>query len=191
MFLTESSTRHSLLTKHKDFQDKGATMMESNSSKLLSGNGAEPIDVDAVPIRREDDSDDEGFRLADIPSVDASRASKRRRSQANAAAELGSSSDEEDQNPIEIDSDEEPPPGKRRRAVNPQSEDENDNDKKKMAMVVSYEGFTIHGKVLCLVVKKRNERVVNTGSTAPRGGQARMENWISSTQILPEELAES
>lgn len=81
------------------------------------------------------------------------------------------------------------------------------DDKKKMAMDISYEGFAIYGRVLCLVVKRRGEGVGRGGSSAVSagalagnqtaaktqpgrpGGQAMMENWIASTQ-LPDEAAE-
>ncbi|SPQ17755.1 adb89a0c-e759-4503-9b15-b69c404539c8 [Thermothielavioides terrestris] len=67
------------------------------------------------------------------------------------------------------------------------------DDKKKMAMDISYEGFAIYGRVLCLVVKRRGGGPAGpSGSNKPQpgrpGGQAMMENWIASTQ-LPAEAA--
>ncbi|KAG7140840.1 hypothetical protein HYQ45_002557 [Verticillium longisporum] len=71
--------------------------------------------------------------------------------------------------------------------------DDDGDDKKKMAMDVSFEGFAIHGRVLCLVVKRRDTRRApassgrSAASAAPGAaapaGQAVMENWISSTQM--------
>jgi hypothetical protein len=87
-------------------------------------------------------------------------------------------------------------------------------EKKKVAMDISYEGFAIYGRVLCLVVKRRGNaggRSVGAvaesgaaasssgsgrataqaagnrgaGAAATGGGQARMENWIASTQMTP------
>ncbi|KAG7136063.1 hypothetical protein HYQ45_006313 [Verticillium longisporum] len=67
------------------------------------------------------------------------------------------------------------------------------DDKKKMAMDVSFDGFAIHGRVLCLVVKRRDTHRApaasgrSAASAAPGAaapaGQAVMENWISSTQM--------
>ncbi|KAL2270814.1 hypothetical protein VTJ83DRAFT_185 [Remersonia thermophila] len=69
------------------------------------------------------------------------------------------------------------------------------DDKKKMAFDVSYEGFAIYGRVLCLVVKRRGAAGMASGlaggphgtagaAQASRpGGQATMENWIASTQM--------
>lgn len=117
-----------------------------------------------------------------------------------------------------------PPPAKRRRraaaaaaaALAPPEEAQRDN-KKKLAMDISYEGFSIYGRVLCLVVKRRNGghkgkgkavATISTGSgssssaaaacasirggpqSAARGGQAVMENWITSTQMPADVIAE-
>jgi hypothetical protein len=74
------------------------------------------------------------------------------------------------------------------------------DDKKKMAMDISYEGFAIYGRVLCLVVKRRGDGAAKSSGSAVTaraakdqtgrpGGQAMMENWIASTQ-LPETVGE-
>jgi hypothetical protein len=86
-----------------------------------------------------------------------------------------------------------PPPSKRRKEKGP-DKDAGD-DKKKLAMDISYEGFAIYGRVLCLVVKRRDGSGARGGSatalsgaksqTGRPGGQAMMESWITSTQ-LPE-----
>ncbi|KAJ4290771.1 hypothetical protein N0V88_006520 [Collariella sp. IMI 366227] len=67
------------------------------------------------------------------------------------------------------------------------------DDKKKMAMDISYEGFAIYGRVLCLVVKRRVNAGGRAGAAAAPSsgktqaarpkGQAMMENWIASTQM--------
>ena len=89
-----------------------------------------------------------------------------------------------------------PPPAKRRKdAASPAEHEAHRDDKKKLAMDIRYEGFSIYGRVLCLVVKKR-DGLSTTGrnapakagrkaghSAAPGGGQAVMENWITSTQM--------
>lgn len=101
-------------------------------------------------------------------------------------------------------------PPKRARAGGGEKEGEK---KKKVALDVSYEGFAIYGRVLCLVVKRRGNAplsgarsaaaaasaassgsgkapaassTLRRGVAAGGGGQARMENWIASTQIMPE-----
>ncbi|KAK4203995.1 hypothetical protein QBC40DRAFT_8265 [Triangularia verruculosa] len=89
-----------------------------------------------------------------------------------------------------------PPPSKRRREKAAAQSTDGADDKKKMAMDISYEGFAIYGRVLCLVVKRREGGGKSGSFTMPTGGksqaagrprgQAMMENWISSTQ-LPDE----
>lgn len=54
---------------------------------------------------------------------------------------------------------------------------EESDDKKKLAMSTTYEGFAIYGRVLCLVVKRKDKRGKRTE------GQAMMEDWIASTQM--------
>ncbi len=56
------------------------------------------------------------------------------------------------------------------------------DDKKKMAMKTTYDGYAIYGRVLCLIVKRRDQPSKNIS-----GGQANMESWIASTQAPPEE----
>ena len=62
---------------------------------------------------------------------------------------------------------------------------EESDDKKKMAMDTTYDGFSIYGRVLCLVVKRKDKKGKAPANLA--GGQATMENWISSTQMPPED----
>lgn len=90
-----------------------------------------------------------------------------------------------------------PPPKRRREREAAAGETEERDDKKKMAMDISYEGFAIYGRVLCLVVKRRDGGSRGASSavssndksqTGRPGGQAMMENWITSTQ-LPEAAA--
>ncbi len=99
-----------------------------------------------------------------------------------------------------------PPPTKRRKEKDVHLEGDDDaegaqDDKKKLAMHISYDGFAIYGRVLCLVVKRRDggprggrgaaglsasasDRSQAGGSQTRLGGQASMENWITSTQVM-------
>ncbi|KAK4038384.1 hypothetical protein C8A01DRAFT_17545 [Parachaetomium inaequale] len=224
IFLTETDTRHSLLHKKKLFRDKLQTRLTSNSSKLMGASHDEPIDVEGqfpqaadVPILREEDDDQDTIDLAGIPTRDETgadseptnrRPKRRRPREQGQEAERGSGDgsdveviDDSDSSADELfvgdGSDEsdgaigQRPPKRRKDAA------ERD-DKKKMAMDISYEGFAIYGRVLCLVVKRRGEGTARGGSSAVLasnqaqtgrpGGQAMMENWIASTQ-LPEAAA--
>jgi hypothetical protein len=178
IFLTETNTRHSILTKHKHFHDKAPEKLRSNTHKLLGATNDNPVDLDepnVVPVLREE-SDDEVAALNSIPLADDSGPSRGQRQRAT-------------QSDDEFDIDDEEP-----YAVEDNSDGGDDNPvpqgndgKKKMAMDVSYEGFSIYGRVLCLVVRKKdrsNQRTTGKGrSGSQTGGQARMENWITSTQI--------
>ncbi|KAF4435992.1 hypothetical protein F53441_13345 [Fusarium austroafricanum] len=187
IFLTETSTRHSLLYKTKHFRDKLPQKLESNSSKLIGETDSVPVDVDVddeyrAPVLQEDDDE---VRLADIPLAETStRRSKRQRGMLDPEQyDNEAFEDDETTSAIEIDSDTEAPPQKRHKAQENNGLD-GDDDKKKLAMDVSYEGFAIYGQVLCLVVKKRASTATNSGGAKTRPeGQATMENWISSTQI--------
>ncbi|EGZ76959.1 hypothetical protein NEUTE2DRAFT_146624 [Neurospora tetrasperma FGSC 2509] len=172
----------------------------------------EAADDDDVPVLREDDSEDQEVNLNDIPTVDetdvisdsANRRSKRQRQQSSGPKNKGGTDDEaqvvasdlsDDDGLFIGDSDdagsEGPPERKRRKSKQPAAQEEERDDKKKLAMDISYEGFAIYGRVLCLVVKRRDVEKTVTGPssgkalTAQPGGQAMMENWITSTQ-LPE-----
>jgi hypothetical protein len=183
MFLTETTTRHSLLTKKKHFREKLPPKMQSNSNKLIAESDQAPIDVDDVPLLREEsDDDDVPSRLADIPLA-LTRPQSKRRNQLN---EEDDSDQPSDADAIEVNSDDEEPPHKRTKGLGDVGADE--DDKKKLAMDISYEGFAIYGRVLCLVVRKRDNATQGsrkgTGSDNTKlDGQAKMENWITSTQM--------
>ncbi|KAK4178103.1 hypothetical protein QBC36DRAFT_288892 [Triangularia setosa] len=181
---------------------------------------------DGVPLIRQEEDDQNAINLDDIPAIDetttysapANRRPKRRR-QTSGELEGAANPSEVDPDVIEtIDTDSSddqlfvgdgdddddsgtavgrPPPSKRRREKAAAQDIDGSDDKKKLGMDISYEGFAIYGRVLCLVVKRR-EGVGKGGGLAmptsgksqaagrPRG-QAIMENWISSTQ-LPDEV---
>jgi len=186
IFLTETSTRHSLLTKQKNFNEPKKKNMKSNSSKLTGDTNDTAINVEDVPVIRREVSDDEDqVNIQDLPIAEASLSEINdlfvseddgpRRSKRARAATI-------------IDSDEESTPGdarplKRAKDTVPRGEEEAD-DKKKMAMQTTYDGFSIYGRVLCLIIKRRDKKGKNP---AVVGGQAMMEDWISSTQMPPED----
>ncbi|KAJ4137496.1 hypothetical protein NW768_003083 [Fusarium equiseti] len=187
IFLTETSTRHSLIYRTKHFRDKLPPKLESNSSKLIGETDSVPVDVDdefRAPVLQEEEDE---VRLSDIPIAETTaRRSKRQRGTADPDQDDAEAfEDDETASAVEIDSDTEAPPHKRSRAQEDDGLGTND-DKKKLAMDVSYEGFAIYGQVLCLVVKKRAGATASNSGRGAKGqpeGQAMMENWISSTQV--------
>lgn len=195
IFLTETDTRHSLLKKHKHFRDKAPPRLQSNTNKLIGETSENPVNLEAdghVVIQQEQ-SDDEGNLLANIPKAPEAIPSRQKRHRAAPTDddydEFQSSDDEYESAPIDLDSDAEQPPSKRlRESAGIVGNDEDGDDKKKLAMDVSYEGFAIYGRVLCLVVRRKdnatNAARANAGSSSVKpSGQANMDNWITSTQV--------
>ncbi|KAM0315180.1 hypothetical protein ACHAO8_004119 [Botrytis cinerea] len=153
--------------------DRNKKALQSNSDKLTGNTNDAPIEVaDGPAIVRE--ASEESFSLQDIPEVgndsdlfvsedEGPRGSKRSR--------IGRDSTDSDFGPLA-----------KRRKDGEISEDD-DDDKKKMAMDTSYDGFSVNGRVLCLVVKRKDKK---GKAPAASGGQAMMEDWITSTQMPPQ-----
>lgn len=197
IFLTEQSTRHSLLTKQKKFHDKKGRI-KSNSGKLTGwlekDAGSAPIDVDqdTAPITIREESDDEAaMGLEDYPeattSTTTTKSSGRKRRRVI------------DDQPIEIEdtiSDDEgfqtqSMPGGGQGLGEDQNEPApEDDDKKKLGLNTAYDGFSIYGRILCLVVKRKGVTNRATGASANQGGQQMLENWVS-TQAAQETILEA
>lgn len=200
----------------------------ATNDEPIDVDGQTAADDDDVHILREEDEDDPDqhpINLDDIPDgheITGSRRSKRRRQDSTAAQgeeqQLSEEVPDSDENDEESDQDlfvggdgeEEndsdartgPPPPKRRKGKETAPDDDGTDDKKKLAMDISYEGFGIYGRVLCLVIKRRDggKTMALSSGAGPSGGgrsrasgrpggQASMENWITSTQ-MPETTEE-
>ena len=152
IFLTDISEPHSILTRQKHFLQK--------TDNRTAGTQNQPLDVDdegeVVRIRRES-SEDGKIDLDQIPL----------------AGEQGRT--EEDAVSVS-DSTEEETTARPRRGSKAGSDTD---DKKKMGLTTSYDGFQIYGRILCLIVTRKGGPKTAQGTT---GGQAMMEEWISSTQ---------
>ena len=150
IFLRESRTRHSLLTRQKTFEQpgkKGDASTGIKPGKRLSESATDsskPIDVEVIP-----DSDEEPeFDLRDIPRAedepeicDPSLQRRKRRVQADF----------------------------------PEAED--NKDEKKLGFNTHYESFNICGWVLCLLITRKGDRARPGAATEPK--QPLMEEWIS------------
>jgi hypothetical protein len=199
MFLTETSTRHSLLTKRKHFRDKVPGKLKSNSSRLIDETNTSPVDVEghSVPILLREESDDDNINLDAIPAVDertGPRRNKRQRGEvvADSDSDFEPLDGDRDVAAIEINSDDDdeevssrPPKRTRRLAALDDDKDETEDpdDKKKMAMEISYEGFAIYGLCLCLIVKRR-ESTARTGGSRPSAGTT-TSTTLSGNEIGP------
>ena len=187
IFLTDTSTRHSLLTKQKHFHDLNRKGLQSNSNKLTGDTNDMPIEVEDMPVIRREDSEEDGLNLQDLPVAEdevsdadslfvADEPRRSKRARATAATDIDSSP--ESSPGFE-------PAAKRRRDTDLlRGEGQGEDDKKKMAMDTTYDGFAIYGRVLCLVVKRKDAKGKGPAKT---GGQVMMEDWIASTQMPPPE----
>lgn len=178
IFLKDLSSRHSLLTKQKRFGNK--PRLKSTSNKLTgwlnNSENAIQIDEDERPPEILREEDDEVVELHDIP--EATTGSKRKASNAADESLFVSSSDEET---FETQPER---PSKQRKSTTERTRDEAD-DKKKMGLSTSYEGFSIYGRTLCLVVKRKGKKAAPNSTTVPPGGSQMMEQWVS-TQAAQE-----
>jgi hypothetical protein len=80
----------------------------------------------------------------------------------------------EGQRPIDVDMDDDgnsPPP-----VIRQESPDEEANTDEKLIPHVEYDGFSIHGRALCLVVKRKS-------SSSGGASQQMMEDWMSTQMV--------
>lgn len=192
IFLKETSTRHSLLTKQKQFTNKPKL---KSTGKNLTGwlnSNENPItititdDAQAPAVLREED-DDNVVELQDIPEATAKIKRKTPAGDEDGDADddalFVSSSDEE------FFTTQRAKPSTKRRKVRqpsrPPSEEfppaelmDEDDDKKKLLLDTSYDGFSIYGRILCLIVTRKGKVDAQTGAPAI-GGSQMMEQWVS------------
>jgi hypothetical protein len=176
IFLTELSSRHSVLTKQKVFREK--PRIQSNSGKLTNwlagGTNEKPMVINEDPMDAiviEEEEDDEGLNLADIPMAEVGQEPRR-----SARVKPGSNEDQHS----DVSGEDLFVP----EAVTTEQDDAEQDDKKKMGLNTSYDGFSIYGRILCLVVKRRGVRS-NTGGGAPASSQQMLENWVSTQAAGP------
>lgn len=190
------------MIKQKVFKDKPP--IQSNSGKLTgwltSGSSEQPVMVDennteSITIREEEDDDGGIVNLADIPEKDGSpeqgsgsEKRKRRRGddRENPITEL---EDSDDSFQSEV-----APPKKRSKSANRKvdeglndGESEEDGEKKKSALNTSYEGFSIYGRVLCLVVKRKHRQQQKSTGNRPASSEQMLENWVSTQAAIDQE----
>lgn len=156
LFLRESRTRHSLLTRYKEFGETEDTPGVANTKET------------GIVV----ESDDEDVNIHDIP-------------EAGAQEDVGGE-DDGDGNATrgkrrrETNEPSDTPAGRR---ASKRQKDESPpaaNEDKKMRFRTNYEGFNIFGWVLCLLVTRKGGRSGTTVAPSAPGHQPLMEEWISS-----------
>jgi Zn-dependent metalloprotease len=180
IFLTETSTSHAMLTKQKTFSTK--PKLQSNTKKLTDWMGGANTDT-AIRVDEGDEvpavlleEDDEEMALKDIPEVDT--AATRSRGKRPRSAEDNDEDDENEHIFVQSEEDEEEDLAPRRRkktkVVDEASKEE--EDKKKLGINTAYEGFSIYGRILCLIVKRKGVKKSAGGNMS---GTQMLENWVS------------
>ena len=175
VFLTETSTRHSILRKEKRAGRKKERVRSTNGRLL--GTRDDPVEIaDGVPVLVREESDE--VRLADLP---AARGEGGHRRAAVSKEESGeglfvSDGDEEGDEVSSVEGMD--------RDITMGGDEDGEDDKKKLSLNTTYDGFSIYGRILCLVVKRKGSVKGKEAAVGSAGsGQAMMEEWISSTQM--------
>lgn len=171
------------MTKQKMFKDK--PRIQSTSGKLTNwlttGTSDDPVVLNEIatdPIVIDEEDNEAAVNLADIPEA-PERPTRKKRGliEIENDDDSSASGDEGDLFVPETTS-------KRGKtgvtlpdAEVIENENESQDDKKKMGLDTSYEGFSIYGRILCLVVKRRG--VNNATGGLPVSSQQMLESWVS------------
>ena len=179
IFLTETSSRHSILRKMKTAKAEKSRLGTTHGK--LTGTRDEPVEVveSAPGLISEESEESEGVRMADIPSAAGGEADGKTTSAKSESQEGLFVSDDSDEG--NFDAQEMPSSKNRGKRPVGEEEDDGEDDKKKLGMNTTYDGFSIYGRILCLVVKRRG--TAKGKEMAGGAGQAMMEDWIASTQM--------
>lgn len=178
VFLTEVSARHSIIRKEKRALGENKPRLGTARGKLAgAGTRGVPVEVDQadeIEIIREEISEARP-KLLDIPLAKHGGEPLETGSVRAEGLFVSDVSDEEETQESR---------SARRQPHNQRSEpmdfDGGEDDKKKLKLYTTYDGFSIYGRILCLVVKRRG---LSRGKEPVREtGQAMMEEWITSTQ---------
>lgn len=135
------------------------------------------------------------MKLADIPSADgqqkknqSSARSKRKGHRADAAEKSDYSDSENSDLFVSGPRTTGTRPSRRAGSADEDEDDDmpQEDDKKKLGLNTSYDGFSIYGRILCLVVKRRGARI-KADEHGTQSSQAMLENWVS-TQAAAEQI---
>jgi hypothetical protein len=174
IFLRESGTRHSVVTRQKTFKDQAQEVANANANEL-AGWGDSPIHVadesdPTVSVLVESDEEPQ-INLRDIPDaaggVEDDQPPKRRRQPRGTGVQTPDDGS----------------PSSKRKKAELSSVTLGTEDQKKLSLQTVYEGFSIWGWVLCLLITRKAGKARDGKAAAGLTGSALMEEWIS-TQAL-------
>lgn len=159
--------------------------------------------VDApVIIREEEDENDPrvAIKLSDIPEAPSKGSENQRSQQGRNRTAVAVGSNKEDAEEINshdgssLNEDDADEANKTRRSTT-FTEDAVD-DKKKLLLHMTYDGFSIYGRILCLIVNYKKPETARQGVTkvgpaaVHKNGQQMLEQWASSQALLNNSLDE-
>ena len=185
IFLTETKSIHAILKKEKRAKSEKPRLGTTNGRMTGLGTEDTPLEVgdkDDVAFVREESHDDTSIHMDEIPVAGEGSGDDSQMPQYSDGGSLF----------VSDRSDDEATTGRPRRARVIKEESvaldppAGEDDKKKMALNTTYDGFTIYGRILCLVVKRRG--TARGTELAGGAGQAMMEEWISSTQAAEDQM---
>ena len=153
----------------------------------LTGTRDAPVEVGeegAPGLRAEEGEDSEGVRMVAIPSGAGGEAVRSKRNLPKEESQEGLFVSDESDDEAGVNAQETPPlRNKGSESVEEgEGEEGRGDDKKKLGMDTTYDGFSIYGRILCLVVKRKGTAAKGK-ERAGGTGQAMMEEWITSTQM--------
>lgn len=151
LFLRESRTRHSLLTRQKTFEEPGSRQSQRDNQPASTEGG--------ILVESDDDA---GFDIHNIPAADT---------------DTNTSSNSKRQAADQSDTSPEPSERAPKRRKEQLAQAQEEEDEKKLKFRTNYESFNIYGWVLCLLVTRRGDSARKKASE-PRG-QVLMEEWMS------------
>ncbi|KAL8827175.1 MAG: hypothetical protein Q9170_007117 [Blastenia crenularia] len=182
LFLTEISSRHAIL--HKEKHAKSEKPRLGSTEGKLTGEGTRDVPVEiadaTLPVILRDESQEE--KMPDLASIPAAN---------DKTVPTASPQDEPlflsgSSSPAFDDTDASTARKAPNRSQRTPGENPDPDDKKKLALRTSYDGFSIYGRILCLVVKRRGN--AKGKDLAGGAGQAMMEEWIASTQMADAQM---
>ena len=176
--MTETSSRHAILKKDKRAKSEKPRLGTTKGRLTGAGTQDVPVDVDEEGSRliiREENLEDAETALRSIPVAGESPQGEAQGPNRGRDNSLFVSEDSDDAHLRLV----------KEESVQPSRLDGED-DKKKLALGTTYDGFTIYGRILCLVVKRKGN--VRGKEVAGGAGQAMMEEWIASTQAVEGQL---
>lgn len=180
VFLTEVSARHAILRKDKRASNNQVRIGTRDGRLTGAGTKDVPVEVEdgGLDILGEDNQEEKVVNLRDIPMAIDPDEGKESGQQTGSGEDLFLSDRSEDEGFETLGT------SRSNCEIHEPSSiivEDGTDDKKKMALHTFYDGFSIYGRILCLVVKRRGG---TKGKELTGGsGQAMMEEWIASTQM--------